>query len=113
MFEAAPGSCVQLGPEFIATSSLTKAYGLSGLRCGWILAEPSLARRLWELSDLYYATPPHVIERLSVIALQRLDKIAERANAMLAKNRALLNAFLDLHKNDLEVVRSEEGTVVF
>src|SRR5262249_49081843 len=29
----------RLGPEFIVTSSLTKAYGLSGLRCGWILAE--------------------------------------------------------------------------
>src|SRR5262249_38320497 len=36
-----------LGPEFVTTGSLTKAYGLSGLRCGWILAEPELARRIW------------------------------------------------------------------
>ena len=28
------------GNPFIVTSSLTKAYGLSGLRCGWILASP-------------------------------------------------------------------------
>ncbi len=27
-------------PQFVATNSLTKVYGLSGLRCGWILAEP-------------------------------------------------------------------------
>ena len=26
-----------LGDHFVVTSSLTKAYGLSGLRCGWIL----------------------------------------------------------------------------
>ena len=31
---------------FIVTSSLTKVYGLSGLRCGWVLASPPLAKRL-------------------------------------------------------------------
>src|SRR6267143_46011 len=53
MFEDGPGSCVHLGPMFIATSSLTKGYGLSGLRCGWILAEPELAQRLWRLKDIF------------------------------------------------------------
>ena len=43
--ESAPGS-FQFGTDFptnpfIVTSSLTKAYGLSGLRCGWILPRPS------------------------------------------------------------------------
>ena len=35
-------TAVALGDVFISTSSLTKSYGLSGLRCGWIL---SSARR--------------------------------------------------------------------
>ena len=39
-------SAVHLGPEFVCTNSLTKVYGLSGLRCGWILAEPELAERM-------------------------------------------------------------------
>src|SRR3954470_15254351 len=42
MFESAPRSAVHLGKQFISTSSLTKGYGLSGVRCGWILAEPEL-----------------------------------------------------------------------
>ncbi len=33
-----PKPSYHLGPEFVVTSSLTKVYGLSGLRCGWILA---------------------------------------------------------------------------
>jgi aspartate/methionine/tyrosine aminotransferase len=33
--------------QFVVTSSLTKAFGLSGLRCGWIFAEPELAERMW------------------------------------------------------------------
>jgi aspartate/methionine/tyrosine aminotransferase len=101
-----------LGPEFIVTSSLTKAYGLSGLRCGWILADRPLADRLWKFHDLFYASPPHITERLSVVALERLDRIAERANRLLTRNRALLSAFLD-SRQDLEIVRSELGTVVF
>lgn len=102
-----------LGPEFIVTSSLTKAYGLSGLRCGWILAEPSIARRLWQFNDLFYATPPHITERLSVIALNEMDAITERARALLEANRPLLDQFLDANADKLEVVRTEIGTVVF
>ena len=43
------GSSAHLGPEFVVTSSLTKAYGLSGLRCGWAVADPDLARRVCAL----------------------------------------------------------------
>ena len=76
-FERTPPSSFHLDPKiFVVTSSLTKAYGLSGLRCGWILAEPELARRIWRINDVYGATPVHAAELLSVIALDNLPKIA-------------------------------------
>ena len=59
LFENAPPSSVHLGPEFIATTSLTKGYGLSGLRCGWILAEPQLAQRMRMLHDVFGSLAPH------------------------------------------------------
>lgn len=105
-------SAFHLGSEFLATSSLTKAYGLSGLRCGWILAEPELARRIWRLNDLYCNIPAHPAERLSVLALQRLDQIARRAGTLLDANRVLLDRFLD-SRGDLDAVRPEVGTIVF
>ena len=43
-FDEAPPSHVHLGPNVLATSSLTKSYGLSGLRCGWILCAPGSSR---------------------------------------------------------------------
>jgi hypothetical protein len=107
-----PRSAFHLGEEFIVTSSLTKAYGLSGLRCGWILARPDLAKKMWRLNDLFGNIPAHTAELLSVIALQRLDKIAARAATLLEKNRALLDRFLD-SRRDLEVVRPACGTIVF
>lgn len=112
MFANALRSSVHLGPEFIATSSLTKGYGLSGLRCGWILAEPKLAEQMRRLDDIFGATPPHAMERLSVVALARLEKIAARAKTILETNRATLGQFLDA-RDDVDVVRTGFGTTSF
>jgi aspartate/methionine/tyrosine aminotransferase len=112
LFEASPRTAFHLGNEFVVTSSLTKAFGLSGLRCGWIFAEVELARRMWLLNDLFAATPVHAGERLSIVALDQIDELGERAKALLDHNRSLLNQFLDTSE-DLEVVRPQFGTVMF
>ena len=70
-FDSPGQSAFHLGPNFIATSSLTKAYGLSGLRCGWILAAPALAERMWRLNDLFGVMPAHPAELISVVALDQ------------------------------------------
>jgi len=51
-------------------------------------------------------------ERLSVVAMQQLEPIGERAKQLLDGNRQILNEFLDT-REDLEVVRPEFGTVMF
>jgi len=112
LFEELPRTAFNLGNEFVITSSLTKAFGLSGLRCGWIFAEPELTKRMWLLNDLFAATAVHAGERLSVVAFQQLAGIAERAKQLLDRNRRILNDFLDT-REDLEVVRPEFGTVMF
>src|SRR6185312_938809 len=95
LFETSPSTSFHLGNEFVVTSSLTKAFGLSGLRCGWIFAEPALARRMWMLNDLFASTPVHAGERLSVVALQQIEEIGQRAQQLLDTNRRILNEFLD------------------
>jgi len=112
LFEPTPRTSFHLGNEFVVTSSLTKTFGLSGLRCGWIFAEPELAQKMWLLNDLFAATPVHAGERMSVIAFNQLAEIGERAKVLLDRNRALLNSFLDTH-DELEAVRPEFGTVMF
>ena len=112
MFEEAPRTSFHLGDHFVVTNSLTKAFGLSGLRSGWIIASSDLASEMWLLNDLFSATQVHTAERLSVIALNQIDGIAARAKGLLDRNRALLNAFLDT-RDDLEVVRPQFGTVMF
>jgi aspartate/methionine/tyrosine aminotransferase len=112
LFAERPRSAFLLGNQFVVTTSLTKAFGLSGLRCGWILAEPELAQRMWLLNDLFAATPVHAGERLSVIALKQLPEIAVRAQSRLDQHRKLLNQFLD-ERDDLEAVRPQFGSIMF
>lgn len=112
LFEPAAPFAFSLGDNFIVTTSLTKTYGLSSLRCGWILAPPDLAHRMWRMNDLYAATPAHPAERLAVVAFDHLEQFRARAQNRLTTNRLLLDAFLD-SRADLECFRPPGGTIVF
>lgn len=104
-----PQPSFHLGPEFVVTSSLTKVYGLSGLRCGWILAEPDLARAMWRLNDLFASIPAHPAELLSVMALENLDRIRERSRKIVEADRAVLQQFLD-NQERVSTPRTDFGT---
>lgn len=100
------------GEHFLVTSSLTKAFGLSGIRCGWVLCSPELAHRMWRINDLYAATPAYPAELIGVIAFDNLDKVAARAKAILDANRKSLKEFLGA-QTSLDVYPPEHGTIVF
>src|SRR3954470_18662650 len=60
------------GDVFITTSSLTKSYGLSSLRAGWVIASPDVSYRVRRARDVVDGTGSIVAERLSVLAFQHL-----------------------------------------
>jgi len=112
IYEGTPRTSFHLGPEFVVTSSLTKVYGVSGLRCGWILARPDLAWKMRRLNDLYAATAVYPGELLSVAAFQHLDVLRERARRILAADRESLRDFL-AQQPALSAMWTEWGTTSF
>lgn len=112
MFTDAPPSAFHAGENLVVTNSLTKTYGLSGLRCGWILANKDEAQKMHRLNDLFGSTNVHVAERLSLIALKNLHIFRDRARKLLETNRPILNEFLD-SRRDLETVKPLYGTTAF
>ena len=96
----------------MTTSSLTKVYGVSGLRCGWIFAQPDLARRMWALNNLFAATAVHPSEILSVAAFEHLDLLRDRARKVVEADRAALRAFLD-DNEQVECARTAFGNTAF
>ena len=111
-FAKKPRSAFHLGEQFVTTNSLTKVYGLSGLRCGWILAEPKLAQKMWRLIDLHYSTHVHIAEQLSVAVFSQLDKISERARSLLKRNCEMIQTFFS-SRNDISAILHEQGLIAF
>jgi aspartate/methionine/tyrosine aminotransferase len=113
LFEAEPQTAFHIDPErFIVTDSLTKAYGLSGLRCGWVVAPSQLAERMWRIHDIHAGTNVYPVELMSVSAFLRLDQISALAKSRLDTNRSMLRESLSRH-DDLEYFWPAYGTVVF
>lgn len=80
--------------RFISTSSLTKAYGLASLRCGWALAAPGVAEAIRRARDVVDVWAPMPADRLSVVAFAHLDRLAERTERIVRANRDAVTAFL-------------------
>jgi aspartate/methionine/tyrosine aminotransferase len=112
-FEDAPPSHVHLGPHVLATSSLTKTYGLSGLRCGWILCAPGVADRLWRARDFMQGADSAPSESLAAAAFRELPRLAGRARAIVEPNRAQVRSFLDAHQEWLDCVMPSHAMMVF
>jgi aspartate/methionine/tyrosine aminotransferase len=112
VYQRTPRTSFHLGPEFIVTSSLTKVYGVSGLRCGWILARPDLAWKMRRLNDLYSATPVYPGLLLAVAAFKHLDLLREKARRIVDADRKLLWDFL-AQQPGLSAVWTDWGTTSF
>src|SRR6478672_6400100 len=93
VYENTPRTSFHLGPEFVVTSSLTKIYGVSGLRCGWILAPPDLACKMRKLNDLYSATPVYLGQLLAVAVFKHLNRLRKKARRIVEADRKLLRDF--------------------
>jgi len=94
-------------PRFLTTGGLTKAYGLGGLRLGWVLGAPELldrVRRVDNLVSVQCATP-------SILHLRRIwKKLPEYRRNSLRPVRGNLRA---LRKSGLSFIEPEAGLTVF
>ena len=112
VYEGTPRTSFLLGPEFAVTSSLTKVYGVSGLRCGWILARPDLAWKMRRLNDLYSATPVYPGLLLAVAVFKHLNRLREKARRIVEADRKLLRDFL-IKQSGISAVWTDWGTTSF
>jgi hypothetical protein len=101
-----------VGDRMLSISSLTKSYGLAGLRCGWIVAEPEIAERVRRVRDVIDNIGAAPADRLSALAFSQIDRLAERAMRIVSTNLALAKDFLARHPQ-LDVAGPLEATIVF
>jgi aspartate/methionine/tyrosine aminotransferase len=81
----------------VATGSLSKAYGLPGLRIGWSMSDARTAERLWARSDYTTISPGELTDRLAAIALDPTvrPRLLERTRGLIGTGLDTLSAWLD------------------
>jgi len=86
------GTCERV----IATGSLSKAYGLPGLRVGWTVSRPDMAERLWARTDYTTISPGDLSDRLARIALDPdvRPRLLERTRSILHSGLAILEDWM-------------------
>lgn len=81
----------------LVTNGLSKAYGLPGLRIGWLAGPPETIAALWGYHDYTTLTPTHLSDRLAQIALapSRREELFARTRSILRRNYGILRAWID------------------
>lgn len=96
---------------FVSVSSLSKAFGLAGLRIGWTLADPETVRRIRRVRDVVDGVGSAPMERLGVLAFQKVDTLLARARRILDPNSWLLKRFVET-RPELDWVAPADGSPV-
>ena len=112
VFGSRPESCVHAGPNVVTTNSLTKAYGLDGLRAGWMLGPASLVARAGHINDLMTNNSVAPGEQMALAAFRRLRDLDRRAHGLLDPNLARVRAFF-AREPRLTAFIPDGGNVVF
>jgi aspartate/methionine/tyrosine aminotransferase len=103
-----------LGGNFITTSSLTKVYGLGGLRVGWIFAPEHLVKRCYEVNNNMGVNDPFPSDHLGYVLMKNggAKLIAQRARERAKKHWVIAKEFLD-SRDDLSIVTPDAGIICY
>lgn len=99
----------------LCTAGLSKAYGLPGLRTGWVVGPPDIIERLWGYHDYSSIAPSVLTDRLASIALDpnRRDWILNRTRTILRQNYPVLKKWLDSHANRFSHIPPKAGAIAW
>ena len=81
----------------LVTNSLSKAYGLPGLRLGWVVGPPDLIQDLWGRTDYTTISPASLSDHLATIALDPVTrtKILQRTRGIIRENFGVMKDWID------------------
>jgi aspartate/methionine/tyrosine aminotransferase len=99
----------------VVTSGLSKAYGLPGLRIGWIAGPPDLVARLWSYHDYTTIAPGALGDLLARVALapDRRPRLLERTRRILRENYPVLREWIDAHEGWFRHIPPEAGAIAY
>jgi len=107
-------AAVDLYDRAISLGSMSKTYGLPGLRLGWLASRDRAAlERIVDLKHYTTICSSAPSELLSALALRHRHVFADRSRAIVLANLELVDAFLSRHADRFSWVRPTASTIGF
>lgn len=99
----------------LVTAGLSKAYGLPGLRLGWVVAPPQWAEKLWGYHDYTSIAPTAVSDRLAALVLEpsRRAHVLTRTRRLLAQNYPVIRDWVSRQHGFLAHVPPAAGAIAW
>ena len=103
-----------MGDRVVVTSGLSKAYGIPGIRVGWIIGPKDLVYDCWSQHDYITIGPNKLSDRMTRVAVQpeNREKLYARTTAILKENLPSFEAWV-AGVEELEYTRSQAGAFSF
>lgn len=84
-----------MSERVIVASGLSKAYGIPGLRIGWLVGPPDLVRECWTQHDYLTIGPNKLSDAVARVAVANRDELYARTRRILRENLPILKEFVD------------------
>jgi aspartate/methionine/tyrosine aminotransferase len=99
----------------IITSGLSKAFGMPGLRIGWVVAPPEFIAQTWIRHDYLTLTPGLLNDRIAAIAMEpaRRERILARTRGLIRQNLPAVEQWIDARRDLFDYVRPVAGAIAY
>jgi aspartate/methionine/tyrosine aminotransferase len=99
----------------LVVNGLSKAYGLPGLRIGWIVGPDEVVKRTWPYHDYTTISPSALSDRLATLTLAsgKREHILERTRGILNANYPILEKWLESHRGFFSYRPPHAGAICF
>lgn len=88
-----------LGSRGISVGTVSKPFGLPGLRIGWIAAPEEIIADCWALRDYLSLSPGKLNDALALLAFKHRERIVERNRAIITQNLATARTWFAEHQD--------------
>jgi aspartate/methionine/tyrosine aminotransferase len=101
--------------KVLAVNSLSKAYGLPGLRLGWVVAPLETVEEIWARHDYIAISAPMLSHKLAAIALspEVRPRLLQRTRDYIRRGYPILDAWLESHEATFSLVPPEAAAIAY
>ena len=85
----------EYGSSAISVGTVSKPFGLPGLRIGWMAAPAEVATECWSMRDYTSLSPGKLSDALAILAFKHRDRIVERNRKIISQNLEATKRFVE------------------